>query len=95
MNNSRFSVYRGDFRKSIKACEFTHVGVFMRPRRTDSRFAASRISCRYQAGNAGAYDLVCMPAMRDLGSLHYGISTIGILDSALSVHSVRLSVVSW
>jgi len=71
MNNSRFSVYRGDFRKSIKACEFTHVGVFMRTRRADSRFAASRISCRYQAGNAGAYyDLVCMPAMRDFGSLH-------------------------
>ena len=43
MNNSRFSVYRGDFRKSIKACEFTHVGVFMRTRRVDSRFAASRI----------------------------------------------------
>ena len=33
MNNSRFSVYRGDFRKSIKACEFTHVGVFMQTRR--------------------------------------------------------------
>jgi hypothetical protein len=43
--------------------------VFMRTRRADSHFAASRISCRYQAGNAGAYDLVCMPAMRDLGSL--------------------------
>ena len=71
MNNSRFSVYRGVFRKSIKACAFTHVGVFMRTRRADSHFAASRISCRYQAGNAGAYDLVCMPAMRDLGSLQY------------------------
>ena len=43
MNNSRFSVYRGDFRKFIKACEFTHVGVFMRTRRVDSRFAAYRI----------------------------------------------------
>ena len=43
MNNSRFSVYRGDFRKSIKACEFTHVGVFMRTRRVDSRFAAYRM----------------------------------------------------
>jgi hypothetical protein len=70
MNNSRFSVYRGDFRKSIKAFEFTHVGVFMRTRRADSHFAASRISCRYQAGNAGASDLVSMPAVRDLGSLH-------------------------
>jgi hypothetical protein len=42
----------------------------MRTRRADLRFAASRILCRFQAGNAGAYDLVCMPAMRDLGSLH-------------------------
>ena len=42
MNNSRFSVYRGDFRKFIKACEFTHVGVFMRTRRADLRLAAYR-----------------------------------------------------
>ena len=70
MNNSRSNVYRGDFRKSVKACEFTHVSVFMRTRRADLRFAASRILCRFQTGNAGAYDLVCMPAMRDLGSLH-------------------------
>jgi hypothetical protein len=70
MNNSRFNVYRGDFRKSVKACEFTHFSVFMRTRRADLRFAASRILCRFQAGIAGAYDLVCTPAMRDLGSLH-------------------------
>ena len=69
MNNSRSNVYRGDFRKSVKACEFTHVSVFMRTRRADLRFAASRILCRFQTGNAGAYDLVCMPAMRHLGSL--------------------------
>jgi hypothetical protein len=43
MNNSRSNVYRGDFRKSVKACEFTHVGVFMRTRRADSRLAAYRI----------------------------------------------------
>ena len=43
MNNSRFSVYRGVFRKSIKACAFTHVSVFMRTRRADPRFAAYRI----------------------------------------------------
>ena len=70
MNNSRSNVYRGDFRKSLKACEFTHVSVFMRTRRADSHFAASRILCRFQTGNAGASDLVGMPAMRDLGSLH-------------------------
>jgi hypothetical protein len=70
MNNSRSNVYRGDFRKSVKACEFTHVSVFMRTRRADSHFAASRILCRFQAGNAGTSDLVGMPAMRDLGSLH-------------------------
>ncbi len=70
MNNSRSNVYRGDFRKSVKACEFTHVVVFMRTRRADSRLAASRILCRFQAGNAGTSDLVGMPAMRDLGSLH-------------------------
>ena len=69
MNNSRSNVYRGDFRKSVKACEFTHVGVFMRTRRADTRFTAYHILRRFQAGNAGAYDLVCMPAMRDLGSL--------------------------
>ena len=45
MNNSRSNVYRGDFCKSVKACEFTHVGVFMRTRRADSRLAASRILC--------------------------------------------------
>jgi hypothetical protein len=70
MNNSRSNVYRGDFRKSVKACEFTHVSVFMRTWRADSHFAASRILCRFQAGNAGTSDLVGMPAMRDLGSLH-------------------------
>ena len=69
MNNSRSNVYRGDFRKSVKTCEITHIGVFMRTRRTDSHFAASRILCRLQTGNAGASDLVSMPAMRDLGSL--------------------------
>ena len=69
MNNSRSNVYRGDFRKSVKACEFTHVGVFMRTRRADSHFAASRVLCRFQAGNAGTSDLVGTPAMRDLGSL--------------------------
>jgi hypothetical protein len=73
MNNSRSNVYRGDFRKSVKACEFTHVSVFMRTRRADSHFAASRILCRFQAGNAGTSDLVGMPAMRDLGSLHCSI----------------------
>jgi hypothetical protein len=65
VNNSRFSVYRGDFR------------VFMRTRRADSHFAASRISCRYQAGNAGASDLVSMPAMRDLGSLQHVLNGRG------------------
>jgi hypothetical protein len=39
MNNSRSNVYRGAFRKSAKACEFTHVGVFMRTRLADSHFA--------------------------------------------------------
>jgi Tat protein secretion system quality control protein TatD with DNase activity len=71
MNNSRSNVYRGDFCKSVKACEFTHVSVFMRTRRADSRFAAYRILRRFQTGNAGAYDLVCMPAKRDSGSLHW------------------------
>jgi hypothetical protein len=69
MNNSRSNVYRGDFRKSVKACEFTHVSVFMRTWRADSRFAAYRILRRFHTGNAGAYDLVCMPAKRDSGSL--------------------------
>ena len=70
MNNSRSNAYRGDFCKSVKACEFTHVSVFMRTWRADSRFAAYRILRRFQTGNAGAYDLVCMPAMHHLGSLH-------------------------
>ncbi len=70
MDNSRSNVYRGDFRKSVKACEYTHVSVLMRTRRADSRFAASRILCRFQTESAGASDLVGMPAMRDLGSLH-------------------------
>ena len=43
MNNSRSNVYRGDFRKPVKAYEFTHASVFMRTRRAGSHFAASRI----------------------------------------------------
>jgi hypothetical protein len=73
MNNSRSNVYRGDFCKSVKACEFTHVGVFMRD--AARRESARRVR-RYQAGNAGAYDLVCMPAMRDLGSLQRALTGI-------------------
>ena len=43
MNNSRSNV----FRKPVKACEFTHVSVFMRTRRADLHFAAYRILCRF------------------------------------------------
>ena len=39
MNNLRSNFYCGDFRKSVKACEFTHAGVFMRKRRADSHFS--------------------------------------------------------
>ena len=55
--------------KSIKACEFTHVGVFYA--NATRGFTPRRVSCcaHMLTGNAGAYDLVCMPAMRDLGSL--------------------------
>ena len=68
MNNSRSNVYRGDFRKSVKACEFTHVGVYAN---TARGFTPRRVShcADMLAGNAGTSDLVGMPAMRDLGSL--------------------------
>ena len=71
MNNSRSNVYRGDFRKSVKACEFTHVGVFMRTRRADSRLAAYRIVpiCWQEMPVHPT-----LSAMRDLGSLQRKIS---------------------
>ena len=92
MNNSRSNVYRGGFRKSVKACEFTHVSVFMRTRRADLRFPASRILCRFQTGNAGAYDLVCMPAMRDLGSLQGFYFLEVLLITVSTEHSYEMKV---
>ena len=47
MNNSRSHVYRGDFRKPVYACEFTHVSVFMRTRLADSHFAVFRLMYRF------------------------------------------------
>ena len=47
MNNSRSNVYHGDFRKPVKAFEFTHVSVLMRTRLADSNFAALRIMYRF------------------------------------------------
>jgi hypothetical protein len=65
VNNSRSNVYRGDFRKPVNSCEFTHVSVLMRTWLADSHFAALRVMywcptererrCIRPCGNAGYF----------------------------------------
>ena len=54
--------YRGNFRKPVNACEFTHVSVLMRTRLADSRFTAPRIMYRLPPGSE-------RDRLHDLGSL--------------------------